>query len=560
MLFLRKLWPFLGLFLQVPGGSPGLCGDGPLDCPYRMSAADAALINDQVHEFSDSDFPFGDDANDVDDNSEVVERNGESYATRAACNVPRNVEAASEVPGESRAGPRAYTQSRFLSSFEKEHFHPHNVTPERPCTAFFRVDSEETSKSLFDRFLSYDIPASAVRCLQRKPTGEVYVTFSTAGYCARFIERTTFSAGRYGNGDTREQTTLTYLTVYDAPYEMPDVAIEERLKRYCKVHYKRRGRLQGYRDVLNGLRHYRVELRSSVPCYMRFGKFQVRFYHDDQIKTCRRCGGTDHIAKDCVNSVCFNCDQIGHVAKHCPEDMKCCICKSPQHKAIDCPLSWYRRPATYRERTPVDSENAGSADAARPAAVPQRDPPLDDDPGSCESSQADVPDLTMEDTTTTGIGISEADPLAVAIPSKGPQALLDSQGFFVPPVQPSDLPERPETVLPSECAPTPDDDTVDESSDEVDIVAETDEEETKEGEGTPVLPMPSLVATAEEVSPAAKRLKMVRQRLGRRCPARPPPVSVPTRRSTAPTPLSLELKAPVSTDCTSKPTEPDAPT
>lgn len=44
--------------------------------------------------------------------------------------------------------------------------------------------------------------------------------------------------------------------------------------------------------------HYRVELRRSVPCYLRFGKFQVPFYHDGQTKTCRKCGDSDQIAKD----------------------------------------------------------------------------------------------------------------------------------------------------------------------------------------------------------------------------------------------------------------------
>lgn len=144
-----------------------------------------------------------------------------------------------------------------------------------------------------------------------------------------------------------------------------------------------------------------------------------------------------------VTTVCFNCDQIGHVAKNCPEDMKCCICKSQQHKAIDCPLSWYRRPVTHRERNPapVHSQEIDHADAVQPEAVQQRAPPLGKDTGSFEILQANDPDPSMEDTATTSVGVSEADPLAVAIPTKAPQAILDSQGFFVPPTQPTDLPE-----------------------------------------------------------------------------------------------------------------------
>lgn len=256
-------------------------------------------INEQAHNVSDSDFPFGDDTNGADENGGAVERNQESYAACAMRNVQRDNEAMTEEPGDSGASPRAFNPYRFLSNFEQEHFHPLNVMPDRPCTAFLHADSQETLKSPFDRFLSYGIPASTVRCLQRKPTGEVFITFYVAEYCKEFIECSIFSTHWYGSGNTDicEQTMLTYRTVYDVPYEMPDVTIEERLKPYCKVHYKCRGNLQ--RDVLNGLRHYHIKLRRSVRCYLHFGKFQVRFYYNNQTKTCRKCRGASHVAKDC---------------------------------------------------------------------------------------------------------------------------------------------------------------------------------------------------------------------------------------------------------------------
>lgn len=139
---------------------------------------------------------------------------------------------------------------------------------------------------------------------------------------------------------------LTFLTIYDAPYEMPDSAIEERLKPYCMVFSRRRGTVQGYSLISNGNRHYRVALKRSVPCYMRFGRHLLRFYHDHQVKT---CGSANHLARDCTNTVCFNCDQLGHMSKDCPNGMLCCICKHADHMAIDCPLSWYRRPTLDRD-------------------------------------------------------------------------------------------------------------------------------------------------------------------------------------------------------------------
>jgi len=219
---------------------------------------------------------------------------------------------------------------------------------------------------IFDSLVSDGIPASAVRCLQRKPSGENCITFSKEEYCCQFFDKSAFFVRNRAYPTHPAARTLTFLTIYDAPYEMTDSAIEERLKPYCAVFSRRRGKLQGQSEVAYGLRHYRVQLEANVPCYLRFAKFQLRFYHDGQPKTCRKCGALDHIARDCTNDCCFNCDSIGHVSKHCPEKMKCCICKSEQHKAIDCPLSWYRRSATHRDDAP--NETAEEEAQANPDA------------------------------------------------------------------------------------------------------------------------------------------------------------------------------------------------
>lgn len=266
----------------------------------------------------------------------------DSYAARAACGPSQESHPDTESTGAANSVPNEepneefrfsrYGQFRLLSDFEKQHFHPLNVTPDRPCTAFLRVEAETTTKQIFDSLLSDGIPANAVRCLQRKPTGEILITFSKAEYCVQFLDKSAlflrYRGYRRGYPTHPAASMLTFLTIYDAPYQMPDSAIEERLKSYCTVFSRRRGKLQGYPDIANGLRHYRVQLKSNVPCYLRFGKFQLRFSHEGQPKTCRRCGAADHLARDCANEVCFNCDTIGHVAKHCPETMKCCICKS----------------------------------------------------------------------------------------------------------------------------------------------------------------------------------------------------------------------------------------
>ena len=51
---------------------------------------------------------------------------------------------------------------------------------------------------------------------------------------------------------------LTFLTVYDAPFELSDLAIMKRLSPFCEVVNYRRGRFDFMPDVYNGLRHYFV--------------------------------------------------------------------------------------------------------------------------------------------------------------------------------------------------------------------------------------------------------------------------------------------------------------
>ena len=46
--------------------------------------------------------------------------------------------------------PAAINRAQPISDFEKEHFHLENVTPERPCSAFFKTDSFMPANEIFD--------------------------------------------------------------------------------------------------------------------------------------------------------------------------------------------------------------------------------------------------------------------------------------------------------------------------------------------------------------------------------------------------------------------------
>ena len=198
------------------------------------------------------------------------------------------------------------------------------------------------------------------------------------------------------------------------------------------------------------------------------------------------CNSRDLLFKDCTNEVCLNCDRIGHHARMCPEDMRCCICKEEGHLAIDCQHSWYRRPppslGLFPETVtgdPVESALAPTADTVAESPVESAPAPTPDTvaEGPAPAPAAEEPSSHVADTEDTcpsqpdaadfesqpdGSGVSARDldsqvPLfsgdqpspssEAAVPASSP-----SVDTFVPPVSDSTLgriPSAPKDPVPS---------------------------------------------------------------------------------------------------------------
>ena len=265
---------------------------------------------------------------------------------------------------------RQHGISRRLTDFESEHFDWDNVTPDRPRTAFFKPTSYMSADELFDALEKDKFPPSSIKCLQRRPSGEVLVTFISTSWRDSFLKHSSFIEHKRASFIGDRDRSLVFLTIYDAPFELPDRAIDERLKEYgCEVIRHRRGRYQGHRTIHNGLRHFQVRLERSLPSYLRFGKFLVRLSYPGQKPTCRKCNSKRHLAADCPNIMCYNCENVGHHARDCPEDRLCCICKSRKHVAKACPFSWYRKPSDlYAASEPLYEDLSADDDQASNAS------------------------------------------------------------------------------------------------------------------------------------------------------------------------------------------------
>ena len=314
--------------------------------------------------------------------------NGDSYAARAA-------------------GSRETPRRRNVNN---------NDLPERPRSAFFTPSKSTSARTVFDALRLADIDAQEIACLQRKMNGEVVITFKDPATKEKFLRLNALKIGRENYAVQDIDNPLTFLTIFDAPFELSDFAIINRLSPYCEVLHHRRGRFDFASNVYNGLRHYRVRIIKPIPSFLRFGRSLIFLKHQGQVPTCRRCNLPGHFSNQCTEKICFNCENLGHESRMCPAPTLCSVCKSDDHLGKDCPYSWHVIPRwMLKLDLAISDDSDDSSDS-------------DDDPGE----PADV----------------DADPPL----SQDPPAALDSQGFLNDPDPPADLLSRPPSPEFSESA------------------------------------------------------------------------------------------------------------
>ena len=206
-----------------------------------------------------------------------------------------------------------------LGDEDKDHIHPSNLLPDRPCTAHFNLPTKDVpTADVFTDLKQCGIRAAGVRCLQCTPNGFVTITFSSADYRSLFLKKSAFIPKRSSSTRPGSSTfPYTFVAIYDLPYELLDSALKHRLSRYGNVCSIRRCGLQGYEGIQNGTRVVKMELQQSIPSFLRFGCRLASVKHEGQVPTCRKCHLQDHVARSCRNVICFNCDQLGHTFRDC---------------------------------------------------------------------------------------------------------------------------------------------------------------------------------------------------------------------------------------------------
>ena len=161
--------------------------------------------------------------------------------------------------------------------------------PQRPRTAFLTPSKNTTAKSVFEALENAEIDATEIACLQRTMNGEVTVTFKSISAKEKFLRLNSLEVDAEHFALQDVDKPLTFLTIYDAPFELSDLAIIKRLWPYCEVLHYRWGKHSLAPNIYNGLRHYRVRISKPIPSFLRFGNFQVFVKHSSQVPTCRKC-------------------------------------------------------------------------------------------------------------------------------------------------------------------------------------------------------------------------------------------------------------------------------
>ena len=166
-----------------------------------------------------------------------------------------NVEDRHVVNGDSYASRAARTVSHEYPSRQERVRFSENVMPQRPRTAFFTPSKTTTAKSVFEALENADIDATEIACLQRKMNGEVTVTFKSISAKEKFLRLNSLQVDAEHFALQDVDKPLTFLTIYDAPFELSNLAIIKRLAPYCEVLHYRRGKHSLAPNIYSGLRH-----------------------------------------------------------------------------------------------------------------------------------------------------------------------------------------------------------------------------------------------------------------------------------------------------------------
>ena len=181
--------------------------------------------------------------------------------------------------------------------------------------------------------------------------------------------------------------SLIYVRVYGYPLDSDSDLLERAMRYYGPIAHTKEF-VDRQCELKTGVRGiaYR-SLTHAIPSYLYVGKHQVRCHYEGQIKTCRKCYQTGHLARDCpAGDVCRACGQADHTKANCP-NRRCYRCEETGHVEAHCPQYTREFPDLGSQAT--DEHNGNDTD--QNIDDPGSQPSGEQDPGKQTSQNPEDP-------------------------------------------------------------------------------------------------------------------------------------------------------------------------
>ena len=126
-----------------------------------------------------------------------------------------------------------------------------------------------------DRIVATGVPWAHVKCLQRFRSGQVDFTFTLSDSRDLFLSTAGITIQQRTARTRPAWQTGTFVIVWDAPWELPDDLISQRLQEYGKVHSNQRAYNQSLfpQKVYDGCLVLRMSIARSIPPFIKIGPF-----------------------------------------------------------------------------------------------------------------------------------------------------------------------------------------------------------------------------------------------------------------------------------------------
>ena len=225
----------------------------------------------------------------------------------------------------------------------------------KTLSVYFHVDTVVTSQDIINAFDAAGIEIDFISSIQWRASNRTWVvSFDNQLSKDAALEVSSVEIGgtTVFLGDCENRLVL--VKIFEAPAELPDTVVIGRLQHYGQVLSFRRDKIAQF--IESGVRTARMRLHRHISSVLNIAGEIVRIWYPNQPKSCRNCGGLDHLAKECKSARCFNCEKPGHRTEKCDVDPKCTCCKSDDHRLTDCPFVKYSANVDYSSKELTEEE------------------------------------------------------------------------------------------------------------------------------------------------------------------------------------------------------------